>query len=739
MQNLNQRTVNNLIKGLITEAGELTFPEGASIDELNCSLSRDGSRSRRLGIAFEAGNALSSFDVDPAETFTVGQWDNPGGIAGLTLMVVQVGGKLYFYNSGKAPYSDQYMGLSVNLVPYQIAGKDVTITQVQFASIAAALVVASEAMDTVYLTYDGVSITETAIDFRIRDFEWMSDICDLTEKIAIGDATPGRKYDTLNTGWTGNSGTPNEDLFGGNGSGGISTSGGTGTTALSTYAAARSAYPPLTHPWYSGKNSSGDFSVSEWEKIYSGSSLIGNGHYILDFFTKDRNTAAGITGIPTDVEPSRFSTVASYASRMFYAGLGSGKNSGKILYSRLIESLKESTSCTVIGECYQQNDPTAEYYSDLLETDGGVIHIPEAYNIRKIYTHNQYLYIFADNGVWVISGADNTFSASSYYVSKVSNIGIYSVGSFVAAEGVPFWWSKYGIHTFAYDESSGFPIEQNLSIQTVQTFWDDIDTNAKNLVTAAYDRVNKQIFWLYPENEEADLNKKTRVLILDIPLQAFYPWKIADNTTYAMSLYFFDAYGSEEFEDIVVDELGADVTDNLGGDVWTVGYNLIRASSTQLGVLTYTAGKLTVSSFSSKDFVDWEEDNYSSYVVAGYDFVGDLLLKKSAPYVTVYTRSTEEGFTPVTFDPINPSGLYMEAYWDFKDYASTRQQVYLPKPTPIVDPSNLSDTGQNKSVVTTRLKVRGSGRSMRLKFEAEEGKNFILLGYSVLVGANVRF
>jgi len=81
----------------------------------------------------------------------------------------------------------------------------------------------------------------------------------------------------------------------------------------------------------------------------------------------------------------------------------------------------------------------------------------------------------------------------------------------------------------------------------------------------------------------------------------------------------------------------------------------------------------------------------------------------------------------------------MEAYWDFKDYASTRQQVYLPKPTPIVDPSNLSDTGQNKSVVTTRLKVRGSGRSMRLKFEAEEGKNFILLGYSVLVGANVRF
>jgi hypothetical protein len=733
MQNLNQRTVNNLIKGLITEAGELSFPEGASVDELNCSLSRDGSRSRRLGAAFEAGSQLSSFDVDPAETFTVGQWDNPGGIAGLTLMVVQVGATLYFYNSGLAPYSDQYTGLSVDLTPYQIAGKDVTLTQVQFASIAAALVVASEAMDTIYLTYDGVSITETAINFRIRDFEWMSDICDLTDKIPNGTITQARIYDTLNAGWIGNNGTTLETWSG------ITVPSGGGLEALKKYNTDRSAWPPLTHPWFSGKGSGGGFGLDDWEEIYSGSSLIGNGHFVLDFFNKDRNTAAGMTGIPIENETSRFSTVATYASRVFYGGLGSGKNSGKILYSRLIESLKESSSCTVIGECYQQNDPVAEYYSDLLETDGGVIHIPDAYNIRKLYTHNQYLYVFADNGIWVISGADNTFSASSYYVSKVSNIGIYSVGSFVAAEGVPFWWSKYGIHTFAYDESSGFPIEQNLSIQTVQSFWDEIDTNAKNQVTAAYDRVNKQIFWLYPENEETALNKRTRVLILDIPLQAFYPWKIADSSTYAMALYFFDAYGSEEFEDTVVDENGDDVVDSTADLVWVTGYNLIRGSSTQLGVLTYSAGKLTVSSFSNKDFVDWDSLNYDSYVVAGYDFVGDLLLKKSAPYVTVYTRSTEEGFTPITFEPINPSGLFMEAYWDFKDYASTRQQVYRPKPTPVVTPSNLSDTGQNKSVVTTRLKVRGNGRSMRLKFEAEEGKNFILLGYSVLVGANVRF
>ena len=743
MQNLTQRTVNNLIKGLITEAGELTFPENASIDELNCSLSRDGSRSRRLGIEFEAGNILSSFSVDENKVFSVGQWDNPGGIAGLSFMVIQSGATLYLFNSGLAPYSGQYTGLSIDLTPYQIAGKDVSLSYVQTASIAAALVVASDAMNSIYLTYDGSAITTTEIEFRIRDFEWLSDICDLTESIPLGVITPERRYDTLNTGWIGNEGSPPESVPGGPWTGGpliLTLPSGTGSAALTTYTSSRGAYPPLTHPWYAGKNSDGNFSLAEWEKVYSGSSLIGNGHFILDFFVRDRNTAASITGVPTETETTRFSTVAAYAGRMFYAGLSSSKNSGKILYSRIVESLKDSSSCTIIGECYQQNDPTAEYFSDLLETDGGVIHIPDAFNIRKIYTHNQYLYVFADNGVWVISGPDSKFSATSYYVSKVSNIGIYSSNSFVAAEGVPFWWSKYGIHTFAYDETSGFPMEQNLSISTIQSFWDQIDTNAKNNVTAAYDRVNKQIFWLYPANGETVLNRKTEVLILDIPLQAFYPWSIASHTDYAMSLFFFDAYGAEQFEDVVVDSTDDAVQDSAVEDVWTIGYNLIRSSSTQLGVLTFTDNKLTISSFSSKSFVDWGSIGYESFVECGYDFAGDLLLKKNAPYIVTLCRSTEEGFgLGPSYTPINPSGLFMEAYWDFKDYPSSRQQVYRLKPTPVVNTSDLTDNGQTKSVVTSRIKVRGHGRSMRLKFIAEEGKNFVFLGYSVLVGVNARF
>lgn len=734
MQNLNQRTINTLNKGLITEAGELTFPENATVDELNCSLSRDGSRGKRLGLEFESGHVLSSFDIAEDEIFSVGEWTNPGGISGLNFMVIQSGATLYFYASSNAPYSAQYTGLSVDLTPHQISGQDITLSRCQFAVIASVLVVASKAMETVYLTYDGSAIAVSQVEFRVRDFEWISDICDLTESIPTATVTKARKYDTFNTGWIGNSGSATTTI------GGSTVPSGLGAAALSSYISSNTAWPPLTHPWYSGKNSSGVFSLSEWEKIYSGSSLIGNGHFILDFFVKDRNAAGGMTGIPVETEDSRFSTVAAYAGRMFYAGLGAGTNAGKILYSRLIESIKESSSCTVIGECYQQNDPTAEYFSDLLETDGGVINIPDAYNIKKLYTHNQYLYVFAENGVWVISGPDNKFSSTSYYVSKVSNIGIFVENSFVAAEGVPFWWSKYGIHTFSYDETSGFPMEQNLSISTIQSFWDSLSSIAKERVVASYDRVNKQIFWAYPNNDETKINKRNNILILDIPLQAFYPWRIAEADDYALGLYFFDSYGNETVDEAVVDSTDEIVTDSTTADVTVNRFNLINSSETQLGVLTFSDDKFTISLFSSKEFLDWETENYECYVEAGYDFGGDLLLKKSAPYVTVYCRSTEEGYGPAPdYDIINPSGLFLEAYWDFKDYSSTRQQVYRIKPSPVLNTSDLSDNGQTKSVVTTRLKVRGSGRSMRLRFDAEEGKNFILLGYSVLVGANARF
>ena len=89
-QSLNQKVTNTFIKGLITEAGELTFPPDASVDELNCQLERDGSRRRREGINFEASKVDSTFTVGDSEIVHTGTWSNVAGIPDKEFLVIHV-------------------------------------------------------------------------------------------------------------------------------------------------------------------------------------------------------------------------------------------------------------------------------------------------------------------------------------------------------------------------------------------------------------------------------------------------------------------------------------------------------------------------------------------------------------------------------------------------------------------------------------------------------------------------
>jgi hypothetical protein len=718
-QSQSQKTINTFIKGLITEAGELTFPPDASVDELNCDLRRDGSRRRRKGAIAEDNSVLSTFTVATTDLVHTGTWLNVGGQAGLEYLVIQTGATLRFYNKASSPYSGNQLTQTVNLATYEVVGSvGAANVKCQFASLKGALIVASPAIETIYIERDNITevLSVNLISFKIRDFEWQGTKADYSTGIATGSITDVRKYDTYNSGW-------------------VDTK---GAAALATYIAANTEYPPLNLPWYAGKDASGDFSVTEWEKIYSGTSLIGNGHYILNFFSKDRTTASGIAGLPTETETSRFKSVAAFAGRVFYAGLQSSKNSGSILFSPLIDNLGD------LGLCYQINDPTSEDISDLLDTDGGRIVIPDAVNIKYLYAYGANLYIFADNGVWSINGVDNVFRATEYSIQSISSVGILSAETFVEAEGIPFWWSKFGIHALTFDQVSGLAKEENISVGTIQTFWDDISQDSKSRVTALYDRINKEIYWAYPEDGETNVNKFNKFLILDTVLQAFYPWTISDeatNTDYIMGFSFYSGFGSDQLildvvsaaDDVISnsdDVISTQYTDYITGDPAIV--LLIRDGAT---------GKVTMGTFSSSTYLDWGTTNYSSYAEAGYDFKGDLFYQKTSPYVITYMRTTETGWTGdeiAGYEPINPSSLFVSSFWDFKSTpSSVAQQAYRFKTMPVVGDLNTWD--YPSSVISTRLKLRGKGRSTRLRFESEQGKDFILLGYGVIDASNQRY
>lgn len=705
-QRITQKVVNTFVKGLITEAGELTFPEDASIDELNCVLNRDGSRRRRLAVKVEEGNSLSTFTVSTTQVFTSGKWVNVGGEAGLEFLVIQTGPYLYFYNTSTEPYSGQQKSFSVNMTSFEHTGSAGAGTaKVQMASINGDLVVVSSEIEPFYIVYNKTAdtVSTNQITPRTRDFEWQGD----TDTYYEEDLTPSaeRTYDAKNAGW-GQGGGPADYT------------------------------KPLTHPWYSGKDSSGNYDAAEWAKIFGGTTLTGNGHFIVDFFAKVRD------GLTTEFETTRFKAVAAFAGRVFYAGLTSAKNGGRILFSKQLDNITEA------GKCYQQNDPTSENFSDLLDTDGGVILIPDASNIQKLHVFGPSLIVFAENGVWQVSGVDNVFRATEYSISRLSEVGIVNAQSFVSVEGVPFWWSKDGIHTMSFDQVTGNGTEQNLTVSTIQTFFDAIDGNARLNCHGVYDKLNKRVHWFYPNNNETVTNKKNRVLTLDIVLQAFYPWAVSDsasNTDYIIGAEYINSFGSDFINLDVFTSGGDDVVTAAGDDVVVNQLSQLSQANANITLMVFDAGtsKLTMGLFSGTDFLDWGDANYSSFAEAGYDFMGDLMLKKNSPYVQAYLRPTEEGFTgsdATGYTPIRESSLLVSSYWDFrKTTSSNPQQAYRLKYMPIVDAGELASWNYPEEIVTTRLKMRGHGRSMRLRFESEQGKDFVLLGFGILHAANSRF
>ena len=708
-QSLKQKVVNTFIKGLVTEAGELTFPEDASIDELNCLLQRDGARRRRLAVAMEENGSLSSFSVPTTTEFTTGMWQNVAGQPGLEFLVVQTSNTLRFYNLASEPYSVNLKSFTVNLTSFENAGSPGANTaKAQMTSINGHLIVTSSAINPFYVTYNPStdSISTKTITPRIRDFEWQGDTATYTSNLGSNGSVPAdRTYDAKNAGWGGNAGPD-------------------------------SYFYPLTHPWFSGRDADGNFDADEWAKVYSGTSLTGNGRYILNFFSKVRS------GLTTETETARFSSVVAFSGRIFYAGLTSSKNSGKILFSKQLDNITEA------DRCYQQNDPTSESFSDLLDTDGGVINLPDAHNIQKLYAIGSTLFIFAENGVWQISGVDNVFRATEYSISRITEVGLTNPDTFVSVSGAPLWWSKHGIHTIAFDDASGKGREQNLTIPSIQKFFDRIDGNAKQRCISAYDATNQRVHWFYPNNNTGDLHKKNRVLTLDIALQGFYPWEVADsdvNPSYIVGAAYFKGFGSDYVDFDVTTSNGNDVITSAGDDVVISKLSQLSQADSSVGLMVRdgATGKLGFGFFNSPTFLDWDDASYSSYAEAGYDFLGDLVLKKNAPYIQVYLRPTETGFAgsdELGYNPVRESSLLVSSYWDFrKATSSAPQQAYRLKYMPVVNESDLGTWDYPENVVTTRLKMRGHGRSMRLRFESEPGKDFVLLGFGVISAANSRF
>lgn len=744
----------SFVKGLVTEAGELTFPENASVDELNCTLLRTGNRRRRLGVSTEAlGSTYSG--VSEGRNVSTGTWENVGGEDGVEFTVVQVGSTLVFYDKASETLSDGIVPTSdSDATPYTVnlslynrpGGRGASQDICEFTSVKGALVVTNPEINSIYIERDTSdnSFSVTEIAFKARDYEWIGDTSTYyaTETRTRSSLNWLREYDTRNAGWIKDEpyNSSNSNL----------------SAPYVSHIQNGKGYPPLTVPWYAAKNSDEQFVHTTYTQLTIDgiNSLGANGHFILDLYEGDRaaalaplNTSAPMydqdtdtSQIPAKAESTRFSCCAAYAGRVFFAGMSSARNTSRIYYSQTLESLDR------IGLVHTINDPTSENYSDPLDTDGGFVDIEEAYGIKKLYAIGNTLMIFASNGVWALDGVDGVFRSTEYRVNKMSDVGIVSPKSFAALDNIPFWWSVRGIYSVVANQVGDKSVE-NISLGSIQTFFDNISPDLREQVRAEVDEVQKRIYWFYPKEGETSFGKLNRVLVLDGNLEAFYPWEISDqssNTKYIIGTSFYKNSSKQEVSAQVIDGSGNTVTAASGvNDVKNTSLESVTGSGTQLKVLVWdpVSGGITWGDFSDTDFLDWGDTNYSSYAEARHDMMGDLNLRKTAPYITLYLGLTETGWEASgdEYVPVREGSCLVSAYWDWKTTSSSgTQQGYRYKTTPVVDTGDLTDFGYPSTIIQTRLKLRGRGRSMRVRIESEQGKDFNLIGWGMIGAVNDR-
>lgn len=192
-------------RGMITEAGYLTYPEDASTDELNTIISRKGNRTRRRGIDYEAGYELENLGVTDNDAFVSHVWNSVNNDTNVSFLVVQMGRYLYFYDlNGTGALSANRKSFFVDLAGARMAGTPVESIGPQEVSLSSGfglLFVAHPLMEPFTVEYapDSDTINAVRVFIQIRDFEGVYDgLSNDEEPLTL---SPQHQYNLQNQGW----------------------------------------------------------------------------------------------------------------------------------------------------------------------------------------------------------------------------------------------------------------------------------------------------------------------------------------------------------------------------------------------------------------------------------------------------------------------------------------------------------------------------------------------------------
>lgn len=686
---------NNFSKGLITEVTGVNSPENSVVETQNIIYDRRGRAFPRMGFNYEDDHVQQAVNVSGVRNEFI--WDTFASGGTKTFVVVQLGYMIRFFeSSSSSSLSSGLKSFSIDLRTYKVASFSNTTVQNNLASFSTGLgylLIAHPNCETLYVKYnEGTdTITVNQIQILVRDFEGVEDGLDVDERPAT--LSNAHRYNLMNQGWYATA-----RRTGGQVSGNV----------LNHWSHKRDDYPSNADVWwYYTRPSNDGVDLFGGEIVDARAGFFGNtpaakGHYIVNALATDRSSLSGISVSETTSGGYRPSVVSFFMGRAFYSGITAQKYSSTIYFTQIIERDEQ------LGHCYQANDPTSKETFDLLASDGGTIKIQDIANIIDLRVVGQSLFVFASNGVWAVTGTDSgPFRATDYSVSKVSSFPCISKTSIIDVGGTPVWWNYEGIFTLQKDQTGLSSEVTNLTLSTIQSFYDTIPPGAKLLAKGWFNDQESLVYWIYRDDSEA-IYEYNKILVFDIGSGAFYPLDIPE-TSKKISGVFAIRSASESFtETDVISSGGLVQSVSLDQVVIDVSVGLLPLSKV-FKFLTVEGSDVTFSEISDSTYLDWGTETYSYYFITGYRIRGELIKQFQTNYLTVVTET------------VTDSSCYVQGVWDYTNsHVSGRY----------TNPQQVYRTRGNRDYQLSRLMMRGNGRSLQFQFSGEAGKPFIIVGWS---------
>lgn len=207
---------NTFVKGLITEATGLNFPDHAWIEADNCIPSILGDTERRPGVDFEVNHAFQSGITTQGKALASYIWKNAGGDGATQIYVCQIGNDIVFYQCDTAtiasPLSTKRLISTFNLFLYEPVGSGInaSLSECQFTDGNGYLFIFHPNIEPLYCSYSAGVITPNAINVQIRDLNGVVDGLAISQR--PGTITIDHQYNLQNQGWTSGSPWTSQDV-----------------------------------------------------------------------------------------------------------------------------------------------------------------------------------------------------------------------------------------------------------------------------------------------------------------------------------------------------------------------------------------------------------------------------------------------------------------------------------------------------------------------------------------------